>query len=485
MTASAQPTGHDGGSKPPPGALAASVSLAPSPEPAPPTPLGCAPPAPQWSSSPARLSPVTPLVDIAKALPGIVIVAVLLRTELLPRLPLPPLGLPLLLGIGVAAIALARLLRWWRLRYWFDADGDLRMDSGVIVREHRRLALSRVQSVDVDQPLLARVLGLADVRIEVAGAGDTRVRLAYLPTSAARDVRAGVLARAAGLPADVGEAPETVLHRVPTGLLIRSTVLAGVPGLIGLLLAVAGLIALTVGSGTPLILMLTILGPAVAAGRRVLQWYDFTIAQSPDGLRLRSGLVGRSSHTVPPGRVQACAVSEPLLWRTRGWRRVTMTVAGQPGGDEQSTPDTLIPVAEPELVAALIARVLPGIECQRLPWQPAPRRVRWRSPLAARTMACAVTDEVVAVRAGTFTVTTTIAAHARCQSVRITQGPWERALALASLAVDLTPGPVTLRTRVAADLAGPLAESLAAHGRRARAVEGPARWRQPAAGGPL
>jgi len=465
MAVSAEPTGHDGASAP-----------------GPPVPA----PAVLRATSPARLSPTSPLVDIAQALPGVLVVVLLLRSELLPRLPLPALGVPALLGIGMTFVALARLLRWWRLRYWFDEEGDLRLDSGVVVREHRRLALSRVQSVDVGQPLLARVIGLADVRIEVAGAGDTRIRLAYLPMSAARDLRAGVLARAAGLPADVGEAPETVLHRVPTGVLITSAVLAAVPLLAGLLIAVGGLIALAVlGNGITLILLFTILGPAIAAGRRVLQWYDFTVAQSPDGLRLRSGLITRSSHTVPPGRVHACAVSEPLLWRARGWRRVTMTVAGQPGGDEQNTPDTLIPVADPELAAALIGRVLPGIDLAGLPWQQAPPRVRWRSPLAARTMACAVTDEGVAVRAGTFTVTTTIAAHARCQSVRITQGPWERSLGLASLAVDLTPGPVSLHTRVAAHLAGPLAETLAAHGRRARAAEGPARWRQPVAGGPL
>ena len=34
--------------------------------------------------------------------------------------------------------------------------------------------------------------------------------------------------------------------------------------------------------------------------------------------------------------------------------------------------------------------------------------------------------------------------HTRTQSVHMTQGPWERALNLASLHVDTTPGPVSV-----------------------------------------
>jgi len=430
------------------------------------------------ATAPARVAPVSPLIETLRLVPGVVVVAVLLGGELLGRLSLPtgPAGLAVLIAGGLLVIGAVRLAHWWRLRYWFDSEGDLRLDGGVIVREHRRLALSRLQSVDIAQPLLARIMGLAEVRIEVAGTGDSRVRLAYLTHATATTLRTGVLARAAGLSPHVGEAPETVLHRVPTPRLLAASALAAIPTLllVGVLAAVLTVTVLGGGAVT-LVTVLAVLTPLVGAARRTAGWYDFTVALSPDGLRVRSGLTTRASATVPPGRVHGLAISAPLLWRPRHWQRVTMTVAGQPDGAEAGL-DTLIPVAEPTLVRALVERVLPGTDPASLPWQGAPRSVRWRSPLAAVTMAHAVTADAFAVRAGTFTVTTSLVSHARSQSVRTTQGPWERRLGLATVAVDLAPGPVTVRTRVAADRAVPLVEELAECGRRARTAEPPPRW---------
>lgn len=97
-----------------------------------------------------------------------------------------------LLGTGFG------LLAWQRLTFWFDDDGDLRVDSGVLSRQQRRLQLSRLQSVDVTQPLLARVAGLAEVRVEVAGAGDSRVALQFLTLREADALRNEVIARSAG-----------------------------------------------------------------------------------------------------------------------------------------------------------------------------------------------------------------------------------------------------------------------------------------------
>ena len=51
-------------------------------------------------------------------------------------------------------------------------------------------------------------------------------------------------------------------------------------------------------------------------------------------------------------------------------------------------------------------------------------------------------DSVFAARSGRVTRRLTVIPHARTQSVRLTQGPWERSLDLASVHVDSTPGPV-------------------------------------------
>ena len=43
-------------------------------------------------------------------------------------------------------------------------------------------------------------------------------------------------------------------------------------------------------------------------------------------------------------------------------------------------------------------------------------------------------------RSGRITERWDVVPHARTQSVRVTQGPWQRSLGLASMHVDSTPG---------------------------------------------
>ena len=62
--------------------------------------------------------------------------------------------------------------------------------------------------------------------------------------------------------------------------------------------------------------------------RRVSTQYGFTVAQSPDGIRIRRGLLGTVAETIPCQRVQAVRMIEPLLWRPLHWCRLEVDVAG-------------------------------------------------------------------------------------------------------------------------------------------------------------
>ena len=104
-------------------------------------------------------------------------------------------------------------LAWTRTEFFFDDAGDFRLDSGVLQRNERRVALSRLQSVDVVKPLLGRIVGLAQVRIEVAGAGDSRVLVSYLTETEAHALRAEIIARAAGVARTWGRPPRSCSRR--------------------------------------------------------------------------------------------------------------------------------------------------------------------------------------------------------------------------------------------------------------------------------
>ena len=132
-------------------------------------------------------------------------------------------------------------LSWWLTRYGSTATtcGSRPASS----RRSRRVRLDRLQAVDVVRPLVARLLGLAELRLEVAG-GSSEAPLAYLSADEPLALRAELLARAAGLDAATPEAPERVLHEVPPGRLLGSTVLSGtfVIGVV-LLIALGGTLA--------------------------------------------------------------------------------------------------------------------------------------------------------------------------------------------------------------------------------------------------
>ena len=108
------------------------------------------------------------------------------------------------------------VLSWWVASYSID-DEALHLRTGILNRHQRQARLDRLQAVDVVQPLLARFVGLAELRVQVAGDKDSAVRLTYLREAEAQELRRLLLARAAGLKVEEGAAPEAPEHPVLAG----------------------------------------------------------------------------------------------------------------------------------------------------------------------------------------------------------------------------------------------------------------------------
>lgn len=440
-------------------------------------------------TAPQHTHPVTPLVNGARALPFALVLGVASVSQNLSDVGvgvaaalLISLGLAVVLGAVVAAFS---YLTWKRLTYWFDDQGDFRIASGVVTRRERRLQLSRLQGVEVAQPLMARIFGLAQVSIEVAGAGDSRAEIQYLGLDAAQALRNSVVARAAGLHPESGEAPQHSLVDVPTGDLALSLLLRGttvlLAALTGLVLfvtvaaeGVVGLAWLLLG-GVPLVMVVT----------EFTNFYGFTVAESPDGLRTKAGLLRIQSQTVPPGRVQAVEFVQSWLWRKKDWVRVEITVAGvgtsdedgQNGGNFQRV---LLPVAPYRVALSVVHQILPGVDARQVGLEPAPPQARRRAWIQHRQLGVGWDDRVFVTQRGRFVHRLTVAPHARTQSVRVTQGPWQRALGLATMHVDSPPGPVRVVAlyRAAAE-ARRIADEQNGRAQRALAEDRGTRWMQP------
>jgi len=339
-------------------------------------------------------------------------------------------------------------------QYGLEA-GEFRIDSGLLQRQSKRVRLDRLQSVDVIQPLTARVLGLAELRLSTAGTERASLRVRYIAYGHAQALRAELLGRSAGIGPGVAEAPEHPLITIQPGSLLAAVLLELVSWRVLLLLAGPALAvaAANASSGphpaaTGVGIGLFVYGLFIVAHfiwRRVTTLWDFTVAESPDGLRIRRGLLATSAQTVPFDRIQALYLHQPMLFRPFGWALVRMNVAGYVGR-EVSEQTVLLPVAPRAFAEWLVSRVV-GVDVAQVAVTRPPRRARFRAPLWWRAEGTGSDEGIFVTRHGVFSRSIEAVPHQRTQSVHMTAGPWSRALGLASVHLDSTRGPVKIRAR--------------------------------------
>ncbi len=398
-----------------------------------------------------------------------------------------------LVGVLVlVALIVALFYVSWRFHTFRITGDDVEVRSGVLFRTHRRAPLDRVQGVNITRPMIARLLGMA--KLEVVGAGlDSNVKLEYLSTPNAEEVRADILRLASG--ARLGDAradaattpgsrvsaaaaivsgglteiidgveepisePESVVH-IPVGRLIGSHLLSG--STIGLLFAIA---AIVVGSivGTPWLLfgmIPAVIGFGAYWVRGITRALRYSIAPTPSGVRITFGLFTTITETLPPGRLHAVEVSQSILWRKAGWWAIHVNRLSGRGPTDTSTDQfaSVLPVgtrADVERVLRLLLPDLPEHEWPLVfshgllgpaeddPFVNTPRRARLFRLLSWRRNGYLLSPEALLLRKGLIWRTLAIFPLARIQSVGLTQGPIDRALGVANLHAHTIPGRVS------------------------------------------
>ncbi len=431
----------------------------------------------------------------------------------------------LLLGGGTLLLltVIGFVLSWHFTRYQV-ADGYVRLNTGFLFKQQRQARLDRVQAIDVVQPLLARIFGLAELRFEVADAGQSAVHLAYLRADEARRLRAEILAGAAGEPGPPDkpqpgppgqpqpgpppalEAPERAVLTVPPQRLAGSLVLSEQTVVIVLGAAASVLLsAITENRSFYFYLIPAALGIVAAYWNSFNKGYNFTAAVSPDGIRLRYGLLDTLAQTLPPGRIQALRVSQPPLWRIFGWYRMQVNVAGYgtPGNNgEGSSRTTLLPVGTLPEVFAMLALVLPdpgtpdpervftaglhglapgsrdgGTGADEGGFVTTPARARLLAPLGWRRNGFTATDTALLIRSGRWWRSLVLVPHQRTQSMALEQGPLARRFRVADLVLHTTAGPVAPRlVQAGLDQARALLDAQAARARTARKQQRSEHW---------
>jgi len=387
-----------------------------------------------------RLHPLSPVVRGGRATIALAIV-------ILPSLAAGRDGTPQFVELGVVVLLIGFGFVSWLVTRWCIEGDHLRIETGVLRRQSLRFPLAQVQAIDIVRPGLARIVGLAELRLRMGGASGTKGRLAYLAQAEAESLRDRLLALAGGAAsAGVEAAPEQphdgrTLVAVPTPRLVASILVSDVG-----IVAEAVLVAL---------LVTAILSPAVAVAvitggaawliavatlvwRRFNQEYKLRVTETAGGLHLAGGLVALTAETIRPGRVQAVRMVEPFVWRLIGWCRLEVDLAGRQrskgeGREASRQLRAVLPVGSRADARPLLDRLLFDAPYELAP---APRRARWKSPLRFRMIAWARTESCVATRSGRLRRVTCWVPVEKVQSFRRVQGPVQRRLQLASVHVD-------------------------------------------------
>lgn len=442
-----------------------------------------------------RVHPVTPVFNSWQVIAVLIAVLLFQNIELLGDLGslADAFGFGLILLVIVGALLLILLVVGvysylsWRSMTYAVTDQAVWLRRGILFRQQRHVRLERIQAVDVSHPLLGRIFGLGRLRVDAAGGANSSLTIGFLRSDDLFALRADIMARAAGVgeessgaeegqgttdtPAQVKRAvepEENLLYSVDTRTLVTSLALS-VSFMVGALALVASVVALvifglTVGWGAAFALLLGWIPIILVVGSllwsRFSKEFNFQAAVSPDGIRVRRGLLEQRAETIPPRRIHAVEIQQPLLWRRRNWYRVSITQATRrtqdsSGGGTES--HALLPVGTREEAMLALWLVLPDLgvddpaeffdeavkgRTRTNAFMGIPENARFLDPLVRNRRGVAMTRTCMVVRDGWMVRTAAFAPYERVQSVLVHQGPVTRTMGLAGVTACLVPGPV-------------------------------------------
>jgi putative membrane protein len=418
-------------------------------------------------------------------------------------------GLILLGIIGGLLLFIAGFYISWRMHTFRITEEQVEVRSGILFRTNRRGRLDRIQGINIVRPFLARLFGAAKLEINVAGQ-DANVQLAYLNSAAADELRREILLLASGtqpvataagaggaggriIEKRVSEllAPELDPHAAPPesvvqmnlGRLVGSLALSGFT--VFLLAAIIG--SIVVISITREYFFLLGIAPAlIGMGSYYVSKFTrslrYSIASTPDGIRVGFGLLSTSNETLPPGRIHAVQVSQPLLWRPAGWWEIKINRASTSSakGAAGQANTTILPVGNLADTRKVLELVLPGLvdpeagpavagsgasrsdeTAVRLGiallergltskggddgFTNSPPRARVLRWFSVKRNGFAIVPGAVLLRKGAIWRELIVVPTPRLQSLAVQQGPLLRRLRLASIHLHTVAGPIVPR----------------------------------------
>ncbi|WP_267163134.1 PH domain-containing protein [Halovenus salina] len=260
--------------------------------------------------------------------------------------------------LGLTAVAVWEFAYVKRYEYRISPD-TLDIYSGVFSRREREIPFDRIQNVDIAQNVFQRALGIAEVRLETAGGGETEARLRYVSRPEATRIQEIVSERKRGEAERDPEEPDDALFELDSGELAVLGLTSANFNLFGLVVLLFVVLGTPVAAEqvSPRLAVLLFLGPALAAVALVVLWvlsgiqavlryYAFRLVRHEDELRYQRGLFQQYNGTIPLSKIQTLMIRENVIARAVGYGNLAIETAGYGPGQGNDDIESAIPIAK-------------------------------------------------------------------------------------------------------------------------------------------
>jgi putative membrane protein len=349
-----------------------------------------------------RLHPLTIIFSIISAI----------RRLIIPAIPLVFLGNKrglFTIIVVLVMLALGRaLVRYFTFNYRIEGN-DIITKHGILERTERHIPLERVQEIRLEQGVLHRLLGVADVLVETAGGKGPEASLSVLSLAEAERLRKAVFERTRPLAhsaAFAGAAPQSVeLRRLGIGDLIlaglTSNHLVSALVLVGALWAflddvlpesiyqriattVYNTINRVIHEGGQTAVLLTagaivavfIVGTVFSVAGSIALFYGFTLSRRGEDLHRAYGMFTQRSSSLPRRRIQVLEIEEGFLRRL--FRLATLradTAGGRAEGHERrGGRDVMLPIIRRGDVPPMLSHFFPDLQEPPESWHKVSRK---------------------------------------------------------------------------------------------------------------
>ena len=297
-------------------------------------------------------------------------------------------------ALMVAAIAGAvflffNWLAWSRFRYGVG-EREIVIESGILSRNRRSIPFNRIQDVDIERALLARLFGLAKVRIETGAGGKDEGLLDSVTMVEAARLRGAVRAWREGHASEPAVADGDAAAPVPEG---RALFAMDVPRVLAFgffnfsLFYIASFFAFlqtfdnllpfdiyepaqwvglveerlpqrfTVAAIAAVLFLAALLGVAAGILRTLARDFGFRLSVEGNRLRRERGLLTRTEAVIAKKRVQLGHVRTGPIRRAFGWSGLALQTLGS--GADGSGMQAAAPFAKRAELEPILAELPP------------------------------------------------------------------------------------------------------------------------------